>query len=380
MILQSIQCTKNGWSTTFDKSLDSSNTLILCFFDGSMDWTSALQNLLETYPKSIIVGCSSSGEIFDNQVKDSTFSVVITKFEKTQIRTAVADLAEFKSSADIGAELGRKMKGKDLAYVLLLSDGLNINGTELSTGITEALSADHKNAVISGGLSGDGPRFQKTTLLSMGHFKEKQVVSVGFYGTSLNVGTGSFGGWDSFGPQRTVTESKGNVLYKLDQQPALALYKTYLGEEAAKLPASALLFPLSISFGERKNIVRTILSVDEAAQSLTFAGDIPEGAKAQLMKANFSRLVSGASEAGSIAIKNLAPSKNPTLAIAISCVGRRLVLGERIEDETDAVKEVLPDGSHIIGFYSYGELSPSGVTSCELHNQTMTITILQERD
>jgi hypothetical protein len=121
--------------------------------------------------------------------------------------------------------------------------------------------------------------------------------------------------------------------------------------------------------------VRTVLGVDEATQSMVFAGDIPEGAYAKLMRANFDRLVLGARGAGDAA---MGAHAGPTLSIAISCVGRRLVLGERTEEETEATLDALPPGTRQIGFYSYGEISPHATGRCDLHNQTMTLTVLSE--
>jgi len=213
-------------------------------------------------------------------------------------------------------------------------------------------------------------------VLADGQAGPDRVVAVGLYGSAVRFGHGSRGGWDRFGPERVVTRSVGNVVYELDGRPALELYKTYLGERAAGLPATALLFPLAIRTGaEEKQLVRTILAVDEATQSMTFAGDLPQGCSAQLMRANFDRLVAGAEEAAGLAADGEGP---PVLCIAVSCVGRRLVLGERTEEELEAVASALPEGSAMVGFYSYGELSPWGVGSCDLHNQTMTLTTLSE--
>ncbi|MFZ4404920.1 MAG: FIST signal transduction protein, partial [Pseudobdellovibrionaceae bacterium] len=274
---------------------------------------------------------------------------------------------------------GQQLIGKDLCYVLVLSDGLNVNGTDLSEGITSVVGKGNSKVVVSGGLAGDGSRFKTTSILFGNQADSKKVVAMGFYSSDLKVGTGSIGGWDAFGPERKVTESKDNILYKLDDQPALSLYKTYLGSQSEKLPASALLFPLSISMENRKNVVRTVLAVDEKNQSMTFAGDIPQGASVQLMKANFTNLIQGAADAGSVALSTILDQNLPSLTVAISCVGRRLVLGERIEDETEALKKVLPEQTSIVGFYSYGELSPFGYSACELHNQTMTVSIIQEK-
>jgi len=193
------------------------------------------------------------------------------------------------------------------------------------------------------------------------------------------VGIGSLGGWGPFGPDRVVTRSVGNVLYELDSQPALELYKRYLGEHAAGLPATGLLFPLGLRVeGSENRLVRTILGVDDAERSLTFAGDVPEGATVQLMRANHERLVDGAAGAARISYEAIG-SSSPDLAVLISCVGRKLVLKQMIEEEVEGVRDVLGEQTRLTGFYSNGEIAPFDPTgNCELHNQTMTITTFSE--
>ena len=111
---------------------------------------------------------------------------------------------------------------------------------------------------------------------------------------------------------------------------------------------------------------------------MTFAGDVPEGHYARLMKANFDRLVDGSTGAAKISLETLGSSP-PELAILISCVGRKMVLRQRIEEEVEGVREVLGPSPVLAGFYSYGEIAPpSRCARCELHNQTMTITTLSE--
>jgi hypothetical protein len=233
--------------------------------------------------------------------------------------------------------------------------------------------------MVTGGLSGDGARFERTAVCVDGPHPSEQVVAIGLYGKSLRIGCGSLGGWDPFGPERRITKSAGNVLLELDGEPALDLYKRYLGNDAAGLPASGLLFPLAIRTGGEEPVVRTILGIDEATRSLTFAGDVPEGYRARLMKANFERLLDGASGAAKASLLGVG-LESPDLAILISCVGRKLVLKQRIEEEVEGVRHVLGEATVLAGFYSYGEISPfTPLAPCALHNQTMTITTISER-
>jgi hypothetical protein len=296
-------------------------------------------------------------------------------FERTEIRHASVAMINVRDSFDAGERLAALLPHEGLVHVFVLSDGLDVNGTELVNGLASGLPAD---VSITGGLSGDGDRFESTLVVLEGKTEGHAIGVVGLYGPNLQVGYASLGGWDSFGPERLVTRSEGNVLYELDGKSALALYKQYLGDQAAGLPGTGLLFPLSLrTKGRETPFVRTILAVDEDAQSMTFAGDIPTGAYARLMKANFDRLIDGA--VGAARATQPVGGSSPELAILISCVGRKMVLKQRIEEEIEGVRDVLGDSTTLTGFYSYGEISPFTPSArCELHNQTMTITTISE--
>ncbi len=334
-----------------------------------------LEAVSRAYPSAHLFGCSTAGEIAGTRVRDESLVVTAIGFEHAHVRGASLPI-DHGSSFDLGARLAEMLPSEALVHVLVLSDGLRVNGTDLVRGLTARLPAD---VTITGGLSGDGARFEETLVIWDGPPAPNTVAVVGLYG-DMTVGCGSLGGWDPFGPERLITRAEGNVLYELDGKSALDLYKRYLGDHADALPAAGLLFPLSLRTQEgRARVVRSILSVSEADQSLTFAGDMPVGAHAQLMKANFDRLIDGAVGAARTSRESLRGS-TPTLAILISCVGRKLVLKQRVEEEVEGVRDVLGSATMLAGFYSYGEISPftPGAT-CELHNQTMTITTLAER-
>jgi len=377
-IAKLVHTTDGGWSTTEFPALDSPRTLVTVFgASNRIDDPSAIGALARAYPQSVIIGCSTAGEISGATIRDDSLSVAVCRFERTRLRSARSAVSSSADSYAAGIEIGKALLEPDLRSVLVISDGIRVNGSELLRGLNDHLPA---SVVVTGGLAGDGDRFQRTWVLADGGPAQGLVSAVGFYGDHLRVGHGSKGGWDTFGPERTITRSAGNVLFEIDGRPALALYKEYLGERARDLPGAALLFPLALraTRGDEKRLVRTILSIDEAAQSMTFAGDVPEGNLAQLMRANFDRLIAGASDAARVTAAGDHPD-TPSLAIAISCVGRRLVLGERAEEEVEAVHDALPSRSELVGFYSYGEISPYANGRCDLHNQTMTLTHFEER-
>lgn len=367
---------QNGWEM-FQSGQEILEKPLVLAFGSRYEIENKYDELKAFYPDSDIILNSTSGEIIGSEVLDDSVVLTAIEFEKTPYRIEVINIKDCKNSFDAGKVLSEKLNEAALKHVLVISDGGLVNGSELVKGLNEHLA---ENVIVTGGLAGDAARFEKTLVGYNSNPAVGNIVTIGFYSDNIKVGYGSFGGWDTFGPKRMVTKSDSNVLYELDGQSALELYKKYLGERAKDLPGSALLFPLSIQLKEgAKPLVRTILSIDEATQSMTFAGDLPEGSMVQLMKANFDKLIDGAYEAaesGQVGWKG----ESPELALLISCVGRKLVLDQRIEEEVESVQEVIGNTIPTTGFYSYGEISPfAGDVNCELHNQTMTITLMGEK-
>jgi len=368
---------KAGWSVNPLPALDSERTLVLAFGAPEfMDTPEPITELAKAFPHSHVIGGSTSGEISGTQVRDKSLSVAVTQFENTRLVAGSAAVSKPEDSFAAGKAIATGLKQPDLRAVFIVSEGSQVNGSELVRGFNAVLPY---NVLITGGLAGDGDRFKRTWVIQDGKPQTGLATAIGFYGDQLAIGHGSEGGWESFGIERTVTRAQGNVLFELDGKPALELYKEYLGDLAEGLPGTALLFPLALraTSTDQERIVRTVLAVDEAAQSMTFAGDIPQSYRAQLMKASFEGLIKGAAHAAEEAAKEYQAADGDTLCITVSCVGRRLVLGERTEEELEAVANVLPPKTQQVGFYSYGEISPSG-GYCDLHNQTMTLTTIRE--
>jgi len=378
MKIEQIQFSKkNQWEIIRSEEPVSNANLILVFGERMLleksEWFNSLR---EKYPKASIVATSTSGEIVQTQVYDDTISATVIEFEKAGLFCKKISISEVTDSFEAGKKLIQDMPKENLRHILVFSDGHSVNGTYLVRGIDTGLP---KDVTLTGGLAGDAARFEKT-LVGMNEMPSPgTIVMIGLYGDSIKVGLGCQGGWDSFGPIREITKSIDNELFELDHQSALELYKKYLGGQADHLPGSALLFPLAIkSNKDGQAIMRTILSINEVKQSMIFAGNVPEGASAQLMKANFDRLIDGAGIAAEQSLVSLKDSK-PELAILISCVGRKLILNQRTDEEVEAVAESLGGNPYITGFYSYGEIAPFfDEVKCELHNQTMTITTISE--
>ena len=369
---------KNDVKILFSNSefLPETANLVLAFGERDLlEEVSPYNTLKELYPSAQIVICSSAGQFSNDNILDNNIVATAIEFEKTKIQISVVDILKIGAIVDFGNIIEKELLKEDLKAILVLSEGTFVNGTEL---VNELVERTNSTIPIFGGLAGDGEAFQKTIVGLNCDATEGKIVAIGFYGEAINFGFGCEGGWSDFGPERQVTLSEKNVLYKIGNRYALDLYKEYLGLYAKDLPGSALYFPLSMKENEDSTpVVRTILAINEDDKSMTFAGNIPQGSLVRLMNGNFDKLIDASYSAASNASSN--NNDNNQLAILVSCVGRKIVLDNRIEEEFEAAKESLGNKTLISGFYSYGEISPGAeYTSCELHNQTIAIAVISE--
>jgi hypothetical protein len=351
--------------------------LVLVFGQRTLlEKTLPYQGLQSSFPNAQIIICSSSGQISNNCNVESDIVATAISFDKSSIKATEIDILSNNNIDDLGEKIKHDLLTPDLKSILILSEGSYINGTEL---INELINQTNGLVPIFGGLAGDEYNFKKTIVGLNADATSGKIVAIGFYGNHIHFGYGSEGGWGDFGPEREVTQSEKNILYKVGDRFALDLYKEYLGKYAEELPGSSLYFPLSMKENiDSTPVVRTILSIDEEKKSMTFAGNIPTGSYVRLMKGNIDKLIDASSSAALKTLKE--PSTKTQLALLVSCVGRRIVLGERVSEELEVVKEIFGKNTILCGFYSYGEISPTlKNVACELHNQTMTIaTIFEE--
>jgi len=333
--------------------------------------------LKKSYPNANIVYCSSAGEINNVTHMENAAVCVVMQMEKTPIHFTQDNINNHQNSIDLGKSIAQQLPKDNLKYVMIIADGNLVNGDELIEGIQQFIPEE---VLITGGVSGDGSRFEKTLVGLNDNVSTGNVVLMGLYGNHIKVGAGFKGGWDVYGPERTITKSAGNVLHEIDNENALDLYKKYLGKYAEGLPSSALFFPLTVkSSNDEFYVVRTILSIDETTKTMKFGGNLPEGATVRFMKSNYDRLVEAASDAGEASLHAHKENASIDLALIVSCVGRKLVLSNRIEEELEAAREFYSESSTVAGFFSYGEIAPqNNGNRSYLHNQTITITTFSE--
>ena len=363
--------------SNFSKTWDSPETLVLVFFSPGLVESGLWSELTRLFPRSCVTGCSGAGEVAGDRLEDHKAVITLCRFQKGRIKLITQKIDAIDDSFNCGKKLAETFPRDDLVGLYLISEGLLVNGTDLIGGVYAGLP---DQVPVAGGLAGDGPHFKKTFVLGPQGPTSGLVAAVGFYGPALTFSCAAEGGWIPFGPPRKITRSHANVLYEIDGKPALQLYREYLGKQAENLPASGLLFPMQLETQGLVNrqVVRTLLAIDEAEQSMTFAGDMPQGASARLMQVGINNLIHAAKTAGEQCAA-LSHAETPVLSLVVSCVGRRLVMGEKTEDELEVIAGLLPAASVQAGFYSYGEIAPGRQGLSELHNQTMTLTWISEK-
>ncbi|MEZ7500208.1 FIST C-terminal domain-containing protein [Flavobacterium sp. Arc3] len=373
-IIQASKIGNQNWKY-FQEKIELKNPLVLVFGNRLLlENEEVIKNIRQEFPYEHIVFGSTAGEIICCNVNDNSISVTAIELERSSFIVERENILDYDKNAEkLGAALYNKIPKENLKHLFVLSEGSFVNGSSLINGLEDEIDSA---VSITGGMCGDDARFEKTVASYKANPKEGEVILIGFYGETLEVSFASFGGWIPFGPERIITKSEANILYEVDGQPALDLYKKYLGDKAEELPQASLLYPLNVTpEGKKEPVVRTILKINNEDHSMTLAGDVPVNSKVQLMMASVDGIAEGAHMAAEYAMKN---RKNaPEIAIIVSCIGRKLVMNQRVEEEVEEVRERIGEKVPMTGFYSYGEMAPfNGSTSCELHNQTMTLTLI----
>ena len=371
-------CAENGWQPSPSGGTPGAAAQVVFLFGNPkfLKPSGCFDSVRKAYPAAHLFGCSTAGQIQSERVSDDTIALTAIAFEHTRVAAARVRIESPERSFEAGERLAREFPQQGLRHVFVLSEGLKVNASGLVAGMNSVLP---RGVTISGGCAGDGNRLQTTHVWCDSDPEESVAAALGFYGERLRVGVSAIGGWKPFGPDRLITRSKHNVLYELDNQPVLALYKKYLGAYARQLPASGLMFPLELRIGaDGQRVLRALLAVNEQDQSITFAGNVPEGVYSRFMVGHIEDLIEGTRLAACESLKNL-QAIHPQFSVLVSCNGRRFVLRQRIDEEVEAVREALGPGVALTGFYSYGEIAPARTGgACELHNETMTITSFSE--
>ena len=366
----------NGWSKPFPE-MDSINTLVIVF--AAYEYCDSLEPLAEIcnyFPESKIIGCSSPVVFCDGSLLTGAIAVGIIRFEHTQLRLASASVNAFAESRTAGQQLGEQLTDPDLQGVLVLSDGVTTEATELVRGLQDRLPPD---VTITGGLA-SGHTLEDTWMLCDGELQRFQACAVGLIGKRVELTRATGGGWRLIGAECQATRTTGRTLFELDGEPAHDVYQRQVGSEVGfGLREAPTRYPLTVRLPDLEmQIVRDVNRVDVVSGAIELAGDIPEGVIVQVMTTTADEILDGVDEAiERMRSKTILP-QTEALAVCVSCAGRRTVLLEKTKEEAALVYDGLGHGIHQIGMYAFGEISTTSSGPPQVHNETLTMGLIRE--
>lgn len=372
MKTEQFNITENSQSISPNKVSAENVDLVFCFGNKELMQNNSLTSV---FPNADIVGCTTAGAILSDELFDQSLCVTAVDFEKSTTEVYSANTLDHADSFTLGKHLAKSISHENLVHAFIISETMSVNGTQLVKGISKHLPAHVR---ITGGMAADDENFKETHVWHNEVTDKPKIVIIGFYGEHIKIGAGSSAGWNPFGPDRLVTRSEGNILYELDGQPALDVYKKYTGDANLNNVATAVRFPLRTKGKDIPETILTVLKINEQDGSLVYGGDIEQGSTVQLMKTNMNHLIDSVVTAAERA--QISGIQNDELAILVSCVGRRMVLKQSVEEELEyAIETIENKNLFTTGFYSYGEIAPTEDEKfMALHNQTMAITTIGE--
>jgi len=361
--------TSNEFKENFDTSLLGilfKPTLAFAFVSISMDF-----NLIKDTFKNKgieLIGASSCGELlFDKNnevVSDKGAVFIITDIPKECFTSHFIERGE-SDSTEFGRKIGEKVNDSSFpASAIIVASGLTLDGQAMVEGANEVVGED---LIMFGGLAGDDSKFEKTYVFSNEKVSDDAVLVLLLDKNKIDVSGIASSGWISLGSDLRVTKSSGNIVYTIDDEPALDVYKSYLGVNDEDLPAIGIEYPLMIKRHSGEPALRAVVGINRDDRSLIFAGSVPE-----------SSLVTFSSSPGFEVIKTTTSkvaefyerSPDADFFILFSCMARHLALGPMVAEEIKFASDKWD--APVGGFFTYGEIGSNNL-SCDFFNQTYTL-------
>ena len=366
----------SGWSADFP-DVDSAMTLVVVFADNA-SWEDrwALSELKHAFPNSIIVGCGASETVHNGKLLTDSISVGIIKFQSTEIKFASADLSDSADSQSAGRRIAEGLKHPNLKGVLLFTNGLVVEATDLVRGIQEDLPA---GIPIAGGLASDRDLLH-CWVNANGELRDDAVCAVGLIGDKVELVCASGGGWAPASDRHVATKTLGKTLYEIDGQRAYDVLTERLEKKTSQISPWALDIAnqtIALKF-EGVDLVRSILGSDKQKGCLELAGDIPEGVEIEFMESTVDEIIDGVDEvAHGIRMKTVGLTDN-SLSVVFGCVGRVCILGDRTSEEVSVLKAAIGENIAQVGMYGLGEILTTTCGYPQVHNLTMAAAVIRE--
>lgn len=358
--------------------------LIIVFSSVKYDQEKMLAGVKEVSGKTPLIGCSDAGEIITQGPREKGVAVMAIKSDKIDFVTATGGMINNKPQ-QAGRDLAKEIKNKakiNPSCLMILSDVLTGNGADIVRGIQAEFSDE---VLLFGGAAGDDFLFKKTFSYLDNKVLSSSLVGVGFMG-NFSIGIGVRHGWEPIGLPMKITKSEGAVLKEVDNKPAVRIYEDYFGKKAEELKKEplarmAITYPLGMKIeASDEFLIRDPITVNEEG-AITCAAEVPEGAEVNLMIGSKEEAIKAAEKAA-ITAKEQLKGKTPAAIIVFNCIARNKLFGRYADKEIKVIKSILGENVPLIGFYTYGEIAPFGISGkyrkSYFHNETVVIVAIGE--
>jgi hypothetical protein len=386
----SFKAGKEATNEALSKLKEKKPNVLIVFASPKFNHQKLLDGITSITKDTPMIGGTTGGEISTEAISDDSIVIMAIHSNKIKFATALGkniSKNELNAGKQLATNLLNQIPKKLAKTLIMVPDGLAGNGTEIIKGAQSILGEYFE---IVGGSLGDKSDFKKTYQYYNGKVYENSVPGL-LLGGNIKTATGIRSGWESIGNKMKVTKSESNIVYELDNEPALDFYEKVLGPvRSKKLPGIALEYPFGmidekamINGKEMYFQLRAPLSIDKNKKSITFAAAIPEGKYVTITTASRNSIIGGSASASKQA-KETFKGKKIDLMLIFDCIGRKLVLGKRTQEEITAVQNTLGKNIPMIGFFTYGEIGPidkrvKELQSTRYHNQTTIVFLMGEK-
>lgn len=351
-------------------------TLAIVFLSVKQDRDSICEILDKNDIK--IFGATTAGEFIDDEIEKGSIVIMLLEINTDYFRISF-NAGENKSAFEISKQLGKEAKDAFPNPAFIIASGwLNVDGEEIIAGIEEGFGSE---VTIFGGMAGDDLMLREPLVFTYGKRSTKGLIAIIIDEDSIDIKGIATCGWKAIGTTKTVTKSTGNLVYTIDDQPALDLVMKYLGLEISSKPDEDELinigayYPLQL---ERENaipVMRTAMWGNIKDRSLLCAGNVPQGSKVRFsLPPDFDIIDKVVTECTEVRDEQL---QEADAVLMFSCISRYLSFGIMTSEEIKMVKDVW--NAPLTGFFSYGEYGKSKRGKHEFHNNTCCVVALKEK-
>lgn len=351
-------------------------TLAIVFISIKQDWD-AICTLLNNENISIF-GATSSGEFISSEISEGGIIIMLLDMNPDYFKLLLLETGE-QTTLENAKQIG--LAGKNTysnAAFLIASGWLTQDGENIVEGITEGFGA---GVTIFGGMAGDDLALDGPFVFTNGQSSSKGLLALIINEDKIQINGIATCGWKPIGTTKTVTKSEGNIVYTIDDKPALDMILKYLGVDydfdSGKEIVTQLgaLYPLQMEREGVAPVMRTAMFANRNDRSLICAGNIPQGSKVKFsLPPDFDAIEQVVEEC-----KQLKIEKQPEAdaLIMFSCISRHLSFGVLIKEEIEQIQQLW--NVPLAGFFSYGEFGRSKSGKHEFHNNTCCVVALKEK-